>query len=123
MACAEILFQPALAGLNVPGIHVAVQEAINRCDPELRSTMWDNIVLAGGNTMLSGFVDRLGFELRRLAPPGTPVRVIASPERHMLGWQGGAVLLSLPQSADMWITKEVHENDGPEKALRMLSYW
>lgn len=110
-ACTEIMFQPSLAGLRFSGVHDAVREAIAKCDPELQSIMWDNVVLAGGNTMTSEFVDRLFMELRRVAPRETIVRVIASPERHSLGWQGGSVLLSLPQSEDMWILRAAFDAD------------
>lgn len=119
MACAEILFQPSLAGLSVPGMPVAVQEAISKCDSELQPIMRDNIVLAGGNTMLPGFLDRLNLELRRLVPR-EGVRIISSPERDTMGWQGGSLLMTMPQSQHMWIEKGTYDENGPDRSLRLL---
>ena len=46
----EILFNPALAGLEFPGLHEFVNSSIKRLDLDLRKNLYTNIVLSGGNT-------------------------------------------------------------------------
>ena len=36
------------------GVHQLVQDAINRADLDLRQSLFQNIVLSGGTTMLKG---------------------------------------------------------------------
>lgn len=115
--CAEILFQPRGA---LRGVHYAVQEAIEKCDPDLRAIMWDNIVLTGGNTALNGFVDRLWTQLRQLAPPDVSVRVIASPDRQILAWQGGSILVTTPTTPHMWLLKTDYDDGREKKAIQRL---
>jgi len=55
----EILFQPDRIGLEYPGIHEMVVNAIKKCDLDLRKTLYNSIIAAGGTTMLHGFGDRL----------------------------------------------------------------
>ena len=54
----EILFDPELIGLEYPGIHQMVVDAIGRADLDLRSSLFGNIVLSGGATLTKGFGDR-----------------------------------------------------------------
>lgn len=53
----EILFQPHIIGLETPGVHQIVVDAINRVDLDLRKQLFSNIVLSGGTTLLKGHLD------------------------------------------------------------------
>jgi centractin len=55
----EILFAPDRIGLEYPGIHEMVVSAIKRCDVDLRMTLFNSIITAGGTTLLNNFGDRL----------------------------------------------------------------
>lgn len=55
----EILFQPDRIGLEYPGIHEMVITAIKKCDVDLRKTLYNSIITAGGTTHLNSFGDRL----------------------------------------------------------------
>ena len=50
----EILFDPEIIGLEYPGIHQIVVDAINRTDLDLRKPLFANIVLSGGSTLTRG---------------------------------------------------------------------
>jgi len=50
----EILFDPEIIGLEYPGIHQIVVDAINRTDLDLRKPLFANIVLSGGSTLTKG---------------------------------------------------------------------
>lgn len=111
--CTEPLFNPKLVGINSFGIHEIVHNAIRKCDPSIRNKMYNNIVLAGGNTMFNGFAERLTIELEKLAPGSTQVNVIAVPERKYSTWIGGSIKGSCYDNIT-WITKEMYDEYGPE---------
>lgn len=50
----ELLFDPEIIGLEYPGIHQIVVDAINRTDLDLRKALYGNIVLSGGSTLTKG---------------------------------------------------------------------
>lgn len=50
----EILFNPELVGQEYPGVHQVIVDSINRCDMDLRKSLFSNIVLSGGSTLCTG---------------------------------------------------------------------
>lgn len=46
----EILFNPALAGIEFSGLHHFLHSAINKVDMDLKRTLYENVLLSGGNT-------------------------------------------------------------------------
>lgn len=91
----EILFQPELIGLEYPGVHQMVCDAINRADVDLRKNLFDNIVLSGGTTLTKGFGDRLLSETQKIAVKGMRIKIFAPPERKYSTWIGGSILAGL----------------------------
>ena len=57
--CPEVLFQPGLLGMASPGVHEIVDQSIKKCEADLRAELYRNILLAGGSTMFSGFIERM----------------------------------------------------------------
>jgi len=55
----EILFSPDKIGLEWPGVHEMVVNSIKKCDIDVRKTLYNSIVVAGGTTLLTGFNERL----------------------------------------------------------------
>lgn len=55
----EILFNPDKIGLEYPGIHEMIVTAIKKCDIDLRKTLYECIITAGGTTLMTGFPERL----------------------------------------------------------------
>lgn len=55
----EILFKPDLVGLEYPGVHEMVANCIKKCDIDLRKTLYSQIIVAGGTTLMKDFCDRL----------------------------------------------------------------
>lgn len=91
----EILFDPEIIGLEYPGIHQIVVDAINRTDLDLRKALFGNIVLSGGSTLTKGFGDRLLHEVQRLAVKDMRIKIFAPPERKYSTWIGGSILAGL----------------------------
>lgn len=50
----ELLFRPDLIGDESEGIHEVLAFAIQKSDMDLRRTLFSNIVLSGGSTLLKG---------------------------------------------------------------------
>jgi centractin len=109
----EVLFTPALAGLETPGCSAALLAALSRTDLDLRAPLLGSLVLAGGSTATPGFAARVLAEVRRGAPPDARVRVWAPAERKVLTWLGGSILASLATFRKMCVTREEWEEEGP----------
>lgn len=99
----ELLFRPDLIGDESEGIHEVLAFAIQKSDMDLRRTLFSNIVLSGGSTLLkgkanisvknffqfsiqwenwksvllflAGFGDRLLSEVKKLAPKDVKIKV------------------------------------------------
>jgi centractin len=91
----EILFEPEIIGLEYPGVHQMLVDAIGRTDMDLRKNLFGNIVLSGGTTLTKGFGDRLLTELQRLAVRDMRIKIFAPPERKYSTWIGGSILAGL----------------------------
>nr|GMD82936.1 actin-101 [Ipomoea batatas] len=111
--CAEVLFQPALVGLEAAGIHETTYNSIMKSDVDIRKDLYGNIVLSGGSTMFPGIADRMSKEISALAPGSMKIKVVAPPERKYSVWIGGSILASLSTFQQMWITKEEYDETGP----------
>ncbi len=91
-----------------------VYAAIQACDGDIRSLMYQNLVLTGGNTLIGGFQDRLAFEMSTVSPgirmkmhiPGNSV------ERSCSAWIGGSIVASLGTFHQLWISKKEYEEFG-----------
>jgi actin-related protein len=55
--------------------------SIANCSRDCRRTMYENIILSGGNTLFPGFAKRLQIELERRSGNVTP-SILAVPERR-----------------------------------------
>lgn len=105
----EIIFRPDLVGDELPGLAAMVDNAIAKCDLDLRATLWQSIHLLGGSTLTSGFGDRLLSELHHYqAETGTQtkIKLMAPPERLYSVWIGGLILANLLSFRKMYVTKE-----------------
>ncbi|KAK6457970.1 centractin actin-related protein of the dynactin complex [Scheffersomyces xylosifermentans] len=128
----EILFNPQLIGDESPGIHELASLAISKTDLDLRPTLYQNIILSGGNTLLTNFGDRLLSELKTMQSPSSDnssvwnkssntnsyntkmkIKIYAPPERKYSTWIGGSILAGLSTFRKMWVTSEEYQ-ENPE---------
>lgn len=108
----EVLFQPSLLGSEERPVHDVLLTSILQSDMDLRSTLFSNVVLSGGSTLLPGFGDRLLYEVRSRAPERTRIRISAPPERRESAWVGGSILASLATFKNMWVGRSEYEEYG-----------
>jgi len=105
----EILFQPDLIGEECQGIQQVLNNSIAKCDMDLRRSLYSNIVLAGGSTLVKGFGDRLLTEVKHLAPKDVKIKMLASQERLYSTWIGGSILAALDTFKKMWVSKREYD--------------
>lgn len=111
--CTETLFKPSLlrhlnGKTSIPGMHQMIHKAIQKCDPTIRSELYSNIVLVGGNTRFKGMVQRLHKELEALAPK-TKIEIIQAERRA--AWIGGSILGSRSTFEQQVITQEEYDEE------------
>ncbi|KAF4714786.1 Alpha-centractin, partial [Perkinsus olseni] len=89
-----------------------LDEAIQKSDMDLRRTLLQNVVLAGGSTLFPGFGERLLAEMRKLVPKDARIKICAPPERKLSAWVGGSVVSSLSSFKRVWLTREEYKDGG-----------
>lgn len=109
----ECLFNPQMLGLDIPGIHKSIHQAIQKSDVDLRRDLYQNITLSGGTTMYEFLQERLNKEITALVPESVKVKIIAPVERKFSIWIGGSVLSTLATFQSSWITTEEFNETGP----------
>jgi actin-related protein len=110
--CMECLFQPALLGSEIPGIHENLYKSIFRTDIDLRRILCNNIVFSGGTTLSPGIAERTKKELETLVPSGVTINIDTPAERKHATWLGGSILASLSSFKDEWITTQEYNEVG-----------
>lgn len=109
---AELLFKPELNGMSCDSIQKLAFKSVQGSDIDVRKDLLKNVILSGGSTMYEGLSDRLKAELTALAPAGSEIRIIATPDRKYSVWKGASTLASLSTFASSWIAKEEYDEHG-----------
>lgn len=114
----EIVFQPQLhdeALDPAEALHHKIVSVVESCLPFMRTALYSNIVLSGGNTLFAGFPERLEKELKALLPDQYQqcVKVKAQPERRHQEWLGASLLGSMSWFPHVAISKEEYDECGP----------
>jgi actin-related protein len=117
--CPEALFKPDLAGIEeVTGIHETTYNSICKCDVDVRSTMYSNIVLAGGSTLFPDIDWKLWLELKNLTYVDMKIKVAAPANRIYSAWVGGSMIAEMSSMQEKWITLPEYEENGPSVVHR-----
>lgn len=114
--CPEVLFQPSLLDTRDSEEYDSLPEAVHNSvvpfDDVLHKTLYNNIILTGGNTMFPGFRERMEKEVTKLAPKRHIVKTTAHPVVGYSAWLGGTILASLPSFQEMLVTKQEYDENG-----------
>jgi len=108
----EALFAPRLLQKDGAGIAELVKKAINQCDLDVRRSLWENILLAGGSSMFPGFTERLEVELKKLAPENTTPVLNIAPNRLTNTWIGASTMAMAEDFFDQVITADEFSEAG-----------
>lgn len=116
MKAAEVIFRPSLLddvdqeppnAMTPPckGITQLAIDSIELCDIDLKICLYNNIVLAGGTSMMKGFPERFDHEIRTLAESkNADISVHANLNRRNSAWIGGSMLASMSTFKDITLT-------------------
>ncbi|KAK5007635.1 hypothetical protein LTR28_005033 [Elasticomyces elasticus] len=110
----EIVFQPALAGLDQAGIVEIAADMITQRLSDISGSgdLLKDIFLTGGNTMFKGFEERLQVELRAVLPAESTLTVRGAGDPVLDAWRGAAQWASTPSSRQAFITREEYMEKG-----------
>lgn len=110
----EALFNMALFNpeSQTYGIHYAIYEAIRSCNVTEYSNMLNNVVLAGGNTLVRSLPDRLRLSLEKLFLSTDAIVISARPERQYSTWIGGSILASSPNFSMACVGRGEYDEHG-----------
>ncbi|MFH4981545.1 hypothetical protein AB6A40_008254 [Gnathostoma spinigerum] len=111
--CPEVLFRPALLGMEAEGIDKMLLFSVTQSDVDVRRDLFENIILSGGSSMFPGMPDRLQDNLISQVPENLEIKVVAPPERKYSVWIGGSILASLSTFEEMWIDVKEYNEFGP----------
>lgn len=135
---AEVIFTPSLIKDRTPkvgndkfhgyGLTKIACDSIEKCDADLKINLYNNIVLAGGTTLMHGFYERFEQEIHNEADEKakTEINVNAALHRKNAAWIGGSMLSSFSTFSDMTIKftdyQETNENDRSNCILKNTVY-
>lgn len=120
ISASEIIFNPRFAldkeQQEQPGICQIANDAIEKCDSDLKINLYNNIVLAGGTTLMPGFTDRFDSEIRNMAEQSakTDINVQAALHRKFAAWIGGSMLASFSTFSGTTIKQKEYCEGGQE---------
>lgn len=93
--CTECIFNPTLLGSEAPGIADLAFRAWESCEVDIRNALYNNVVLAGGNTLFRNFKERLVKDMSAKSNSFRPFKVYADGLRQFSSWIGGSVMGSM----------------------------
>ncbi|XP_078662939.1 actin-related protein 6-like [Branchiostoma floridae x Branchiostoma belcheri] len=111
-AVPEVLFHPSDIGIQEMGIPEAIVHAVEACPEEMHPHMYMNIILTGGNALLSGFKERVFSDLRALVPQQLEVRVHQPDRPITYAWEAGVALSNTAGFDKMLVTRQQYDEYG-----------
>jgi actin-related protein len=78
----------------------------------LETTLLENVVLGGGNTLLRGLEQRVQREIAALAPPSVRASCVAFPERGLAAWIGASIWGCSTAFPTACLTKAAYHEQG-----------
>ena len=114
----ELLFDPSSLISTLDTKSMGVGELIYRSyfaiDTEIKKTLFDKIVLCGGNTLFPNIAERISKSIKTLGGNSLSFKLYCPAERSQSPWIGGSVLSCLTPFESMWISKQEYEESGPD---------
>ena len=112
--CPEILFNPNIIYKEEKGIAEVSYDILMELQKSYKYNYWDEIYVLGGNSLISGFVERLRIEIKNLSPYSKKedVNVIAKPERMDFPFIGGSMVSSLSTIEYNYVSTYEYEESG-----------
>ncbi|KAI1289365.1 Actin-like protein 6A [Halotydeus destructor] len=107
---------------SLMGVGQVVTTSVGMCDIDIRSSLYSSVIVTGGNTLLTGYTDRLSRDLSTKTPAAMRLKIVnqsnTTAERKYGAWIGGSILASLGSFQQMWISKQEYEEGGKSQVDR-----
>ncbi|CAL8581431.1 Actin-related protein 5 [Xanthoria parietina] len=112
----EVVFQPSIAGLDQAGIVEIAAGVINHglAKQHDQISVLGDIFLTGGNTLFTGFDERLKRELRAALPIEAPIKLRKAKDPILDAWRGAAQWAAGAESNQRFVTREDYQEKGSE---------
>jgi actin-related protein 6 len=121
-AVPELLFSPSDIGIQEAGIPGAVMESMKGLPEALRMGMLANVVVVGGNSLITGFIERLEAELRALVPAQYLLNISKADDPIKHTWLGAAKFASQPELLkEVLVDKAEYDERGSTWLLKKFS--
>nr|POE78613.1 actin-like protein arp6 [Quercus suber] len=109
----ELLFTPSDIGMDQEGICGTVLQSIHALPEGLWQVFLANILVVGGTSKLSGFVERLEADLRSMVDESLLVRIARADDPLKNAWIGGVRIAQNEQlMKDLVVTKAEYLENG-----------
>lgn len=92
---------------NILAFPEVITTSLSKVDIDIRSYLYQHILLSGGNTMFKGLPEKLTNEVKKLAPKHMKVKLHAPSNRKNSCWYGASIIASLDSFKNMWVTRSV----------------
>uniref|UniRef100_A0A6M2DL07 Putative actin n=1 Tax=Xenopsylla cheopis TaxID=163159 RepID=A0A6M2DL07_XENCH len=112
----ETLFDHAMLGAG----QIAAT-SVGMCDIDARPSLYNAVVVTGGNSLVQGFPERLNKDLMQRTQSSMRVKMISangSAERRFGAWIGGSILASIGTFQQMWISTQEYQEGGKNQVER-----
>jgi actin-related protein 5 len=113
----EVVFQPAIAGVDQAGIVEIASDILNERLTEqhpARINVLRDVFLTGGNTLFHGFEQRLQRELQAVLEAGSPLRVRKAGDPLLDAWRGAAKWAGEHSSSKSFVSRAEFLEKGGE---------
>ena len=121
----EVIFQPAIAGLDQAGIVEIAADIVNQglAKVQDRKNTLKDVFLTGGNTLFAGFEDRLTKELRAVLPTNTLLGIRKATNPLLDAWKGAAEWSRERSYLNCRVTREEYYEKGSEYFKVSLNFY
>lgn len=112
----EVIFQPAIAGLDQAGIVEIAADIINQGLAKVheRNSTLKDVFITGGNTLFDGFQERLHRELRAVLPTDAHLGIRRASNPLLDAWKGAAQWARELGFSNHAVTREEYNEKGAE---------
>mmetsp|Transcript_18459 Transcript_18459/g.19081 ORF Transcript_18459/g.19081 Transcript_18459/m.19081 type:complete len:179 (+) Transcript_18459:270-806(+) len=117
---AEILFNPSVIGSEEKGLLSLISDSVKKTvidNEEVKNLMFNNIVLAGGTSMMNGFSNKIHRYLPSLLDNTDPssINIVEDNQRHLSTWIGASMISSMSTFNKLLISKESTNENGEDR--------
>ena len=93
------------------GITEVCNNAIQKCDQDIRQELYLNIIISDGNTKFKGFKKRFSLEFKELIAIYRVFEVSDVKDKIKAVWEGTKLISKFIRNESSWITRQEYEEN------------